>query len=139
LEIPTRYTLGAHERLKGRKKIEKLFKDGKAFSHFPFRVVYLFTEKKESSEWPLQAGFTVGVKHFKKAVDRNRIKRLMRETYRLQKQSLQATVQRSGKGFAVFFIYTGNELPQHALILRKMEDALARLLKIIDEKIVAHP
>ena len=83
LQNQIRYTLGKEERLKSRKLIDQLFKEGKSFSSFPFRVVWKYLPSASDSF--LKAGFTVSTKHFKKAVDRNRIRRLMKEAYRLQK------------------------------------------------------
>jgi len=80
---------------------------------------------------PLQAGFTVSTRHFKKAVDRNRIRRLMRESYRLQKNNLLNELQENHKSVAIFFIYTGNELPQYKDVFEKIGSALQRLEKII--------
>jgi ribonuclease P protein component len=79
----------------------------------------------------LQAAFSVSSKNFKKAVDRNRIKRLMREVYRLQKTSLQNELEVKGKYLAVFIIYTANELPVYDNISEKMASALQYLEKII--------
>jgi len=107
-----------------------LFKKGLSFSNFPFRVLYLFTQENIS---PLQSGFTVSAKHFKKAVERNRIKRLMREAYRIQKSLLSESLQNSGKYLAVFFIYTGNQIPVYEDVSEKMQSALKRLKKIADE------
>ena len=80
---------------------------------------------------PLQAGFTVSTRHFKKAVNRNRIRRLMRESYRLQKNNLLNILQENHKNLAVFFIYTGNELPQYKDVFEKIGSSLQRLEKII--------
>jgi ribonuclease P protein component len=90
--------------------------------------MYLETENQVS---PLQAGFTVSTRHFKRAVDRNRIKRLMRESYRLQKNNLLNELQETRKSLAVFFIYTGNELPEYKDVFEKTGSALQRLEKII--------
>jgi len=84
---------------------------------------------------PLQSGFAVSAKNFKKAVDRNRIKRLMREAYRLQKNSLTLTSQ---KNLAVFFIYTGKALPEYEDVSEKIRLALNRLQKIVDETAVGN-
>lgn len=132
MEKKIRYTLGKDERLKSRKIIEQLFKEGKSFSIFPFRVVWKYELQTEKSL--LQAGFTASSRNFKKAVDRNRIKRLMKEGYRLQKNTLQEIVATQNKQFAVFFIYVGKEIPAHLLVVEKMNIILKRLQKIVHEQ-----
>lgn len=122
--LQPKFTLQAQERLKSRKVIDQLFKEGKSFSHFPFRIIYLETE---NHLFPLQAGFSVSKRHFKNAVDRNRIKRLMRECYRLQKNSLKTELEENHKSLVLFFIYTGNELPKYDLVFEKIGSALGRL------------
>jgi ribonuclease P protein component len=110
--------------LKSRKIIQQLFAGGKSFAIFPLRIIYL----ELNNEAPcLQAAFSVSTRHFKKAVDRNRIKRLLRESYRLNKHSLMNTLAESNKQVAVFFIFTGKELPEYHLILEKMKLALGKL------------
>ncbi|MDQ2720283.1 MAG: ribonuclease P protein component [Bacteroidota bacterium] len=116
----------AHERLKSRKVIQQLFEKGKTFSCFPFRILYLKTEKQLS---PLQSAFSVSTRHFKKSVDRNRIKRLMRESYRLQKNNLQALLEQNHENLAVFFIYTGLELPEYELVFNKIGKAIRQVEK----------
>lgn len=86
----------------------------------------------------VQAGFSVSTRYFKKAVDRNRIKRLMREGYRLQKNALAASPAAAAKKINVFFIYTGNELPAYELVFEKMGAALKRLQKITNENAAAN-
>ena len=88
------------------------------------RIIYVQTENRKFS---LQAGFTVSSRNFKKAVDRNRIKRLTRETYRLQKNQLQNQLQENHKSLAVFFIYTGKELPEYLELFEKVKIALEKL------------
>ena len=129
-----RYTLTKDDRLKSRKAIDQLFAEGKSFSVFPFRVVWKYADPANPL---LQAGFTAGSKHFKKAVDRNRIRRLMREAYRLKKIELQERLKEQQKQLAVFFIYTGNEIPDHQTVIDKIGAALKRLIKIVDENIPA--
>lgn len=85
----------------------------------------------EKSHSHLQAAFSVSSKSFKKAVQRNRIKRLMREAYRLQKKFLQNELELNKKNLAVFIIYTGNTLPEFEDVFKKMGMALEQLMKII--------
>jgi len=134
VEPKQRYTFTKDERLKSRKTIELLFAQGKSFSIFPFRVVWKY---EEATGPVLQAGFTAGSKHFKKAVDRNRIRRLMREAYRLQKKELGDQLKKQQKHLSVFFIYSGNELPEYQLVFDKMGSALMRLIKIVHENSLA--
>jgi ribonuclease P protein component len=135
LETKQRYTFKKDEKLKSRKTIEQLFKEGKSFSNFPFRVLWQFTE---AAKTPIQTGFAVSSKHFKKAVDRNRIKRLMREAYRLQKNELQSLLTQQQKQLAVFIIYVGNEIPDYNFILKKTDDVLKRLIKLTNENLSAN-
>ncbi len=106
------------------KTIQQLFKEGKSFSHFPMRVVYMQNEQQDS---PLQAGFSVSTRHFKRAVDRNRVKRLMRESYRLQKDKLLTEVIKNQKKIALFFIYTSPELPSFTNLYEKVGNVLERI------------
>jgi ribonuclease P protein component len=122
-----KFTLGKDERLKSRKLIERVFRDGKSFALFPFRVYYLSVPAE--GQPPLQAGFGAGARNFKKAVDRNRIKRLAREGYRLQKQELAALLTEKGQALAIFFIYTGKELPDTTIVSGKIALALQKLIK----------
>ena len=135
MEPKQRYTFKKEEKLKSRKTIEGLFKEGKSFSIFPFRILWNIHDKNSS---PLQTGFAVSSKNFKKAVDRNRIKRLMREAYRLQKNDLQNQLTKQQKYIVVFFIYVGNELPDHVLIFEKTKTVLNRLIKLTHENSLAN-
>lgn len=130
--MPAQYTLGKKERLKRRKIIEQLFREGKGINVPPLRATYkLYTNTLEDA---LQAGFTASSRQFKKAVDRNRIKRLLREAYRLQKNTLQQKLRDEQKQLAVFFIYTGKEMPSFAIVQEQMAAILNKLIKRLSEK-----
>ena len=136
------FTLGKNERLKSRKLIEQLFSEGKGFVITPFKVYYLIPEKaltthhssvsQSLSKGTTQFGVGVSAKNFKKAVDRNRIKRLTRESYRLQKNPLHEKLTSKNIQLNIFFIYTGKELPEYNEVYKKVGSALSKLDKLID-------
>ena len=118
------FTLRKTERLKSRKIINRLFREGKSFSHFPLRVSYLDNTGDAAN---LRVAFSVSNRNFKKAVDRNRIKRLMREAYRLQKNYLQAILAEKQKSISIFILYTDKKLPLFEDMMEKMNGALNQL------------
>jgi ribonuclease P protein component len=120
-----RYGFGKKDKLKSRKQIETLFATGKSFTVPPLRVTYKFFPVVNDVH--LQAGVTASKKYYKKAVDRNRIKRLIREAYRLQKADLATHLAQSKLTGHVFFIYTAREILSFTEINRAMEQCLKRL------------
>ncbi|MDB5231843.1 MAG: ribonuclease protein component [Chitinophagaceae bacterium] len=118
------YTYGKKEKLKSRKKIDQLFQEGKTFSVFPLKVWYLFSAEENST---VQAGVGASKRFFKKAVDRNRIKRILREAYRHQKNILLDDSNCKTKAINIFFLYTGKELPSSNLYA-EMQKALQKII-----------
>ena len=112
MTMPRRYTRA--ERLKSRKRIEALFRSGKSFNAFPLKVFYHW-----EGDGPALVGFGAPKRNFKRAVDRNRIKRLLREAWRLQKEPFE--------GLEVFVIYTGKELPAQADVMARIGVILTKL------------
>ena len=142
LEKKQRYKLGKMDRIKSRKSIELLFTEGKSFSIFPFRILYSLSpieittadSQVASDDKKLQVGVTVSSRNFKRAVDRNRIKRLMREAWRLQKNELQLSPLLTNQSLKVFLIFTGKELPEYAMVHQKITSVITRLIKLPGEK-----
>lgn len=117
------------ERLNKKKIIEKMFAGGsRSFSIFPLRVVWLPVE-----ELDMQASILISVskRRFKRAVKRNRIKRQIRETYRLNKQILLAPLTEKNRRLAIAFIYLADELMNSALVEEKIKAALTRIVEKI--------
>ncbi len=78
----------------------------------------------------MRFGVGVSSKNFKKAVDRNRVKRVVREAYRLQKNELQEQLKERGVGMNIFFIYTGKELPVYSDTYEKVGKILIKLSQL---------
>lgn len=81
----------------------------------------------------MKAGFTVSSKNFPRAIDRNRIKRLTREAYRIQKKDLEISLSRNSIRIQLFFIYTGKEMVTHEETTLRLKQMLDKLLKNLDE------
>ena len=114
--------------MKSRKKIDALFLEGQRFTQSPLRITYQFFPA--SSEPGVQAGFTATKKNFGKAVDRNRLKRLMREAYRLQKAGLTELVHQKKLNALVFFMYTDKTIASFSVMKDAMARAISKLEKI---------
>ena len=91
--------------------MDALFQSGnsKSVVAFPLRVVYLYTERAEGEE-PAQVLVSVSKRHFKHAVDRNRVKRQIREAYRRQKAELATAAAEANLSYNIAFIYMSDEL-----------------------------
>lgn len=116
-----RFTFRKSERLHSKKLIEELFHKGSYFYLYPFRVSYLL--KEDLTDAP-QVMFSVSKKKFKSAVKRNRIKRLMKEAYRLNKHAL------ADSPYLIAFVYTSDELPQFKFINKRVQKALNKLAEM---------
>lgn len=119
-----RYTLCKHERLSRRKLIEALHQEGKPLKTPAIILLYRITEVP--CEFPAQAMFSVSKRIFKRAHDRNRVKRLLREAYRKQKHIVYTSLQAIDKQATLHFIFTGKQLPNQAYVFGKLTDLLSR-------------
>jgi ribonuclease P protein component len=125
------FGFGKKEKLKSRKQIDDLFATGKSFAIFPIRVTYKLLPADE--QLPLQVAVTASKKYFKKAVERNRIKRLLREAYRLQKAETIAIFRQKGQQAHVFFMYTDKTIAPFEEVKVTMGKCLKRLQQKVAE------
>ncbi|GGD17536.1 ribonuclease P protein component [Hyunsoonleella pacifica] len=121
-------TYSKKEKLKSKKLIEQLFAEGESVSAFPLRLVYLGTTFEDNVI--AKTGVSVSKRHFKTAVDRNRIKRLLREAYRLNKASFFNNLSTQ---YAFMILYIGKEKPTYV----QVENSMKRLFEKFLSKI--HP
>ena len=127
--VKMRNTLGKQERLKSKKLIEKLYAEGDSVKTFPLRLMYVQTA--HTSEFPCQVGVSVAKRNYKLAADRNRLKRLMRETYRLQKQIVYNNLD---KPYVFMISYIGREEIKYEDLYLKMEKLLTLFIDKVKVK-----
>jgi ribonuclease P protein component len=121
------FSYNKFEKLKSRKQIELLFAKGKSISAFPVKVFYLPVE--HTPVHPVQVGVGVSARNFKKAVDRNTIKRRMREAYRLHKLPLHEHLVAQQKSVAVFILWIDKQMPTTAALQELMPAVIEKLIK----------
>jgi ribonuclease P protein component len=117
--------LGRNKKLKSKKATDLLFSDGKSTRKGPIRIVYIV---EQSAGGEHQIGVSVGKRFFKSAVDRNRIKRLMRESYRLHQELLPISEKIH---LRAMFMYQSGKMPDYDYI----EQLTKKLLKELSKKI----
>ena len=114
-------TLRKPELLRGKKTIAKLFNEGSSFFLYPYKVVFALNPEPGT---PHRILVTVPKKRFKKAVDRNKIKRRIKESYRLNKQLLHTE-----KPLIFAYIYLADKILSFQEIEDKLKQSLLRLNK----------
>ena len=120
-------TFKKRERIVSRKLIERLFSKGSSFSvsAFPLRIVVMETARTED-DVPVQVLVSVSKRHFKHAVDRNRVKRQVREAYRQHKQIVTEKVQQK-QTLAIAFIWLADELYESTAVEKSIKKLLGKV------------
>jgi ribonuclease P protein component len=115
------------ERLCSKALMEKLFHGGHTFTLFPFRVLWL--EEKLDSPFPVQIAFSVPKRNFKRAVDRNLLKRRSREAYRKNKFRLYEFLQLHNQSITLLLVYITKEKILYDIVENKINQVIDRLCK----------
>ena len=123
-----RFTFKKYERLSSKLVIDKLFNKGKAFSKYPLRAIVDKTDRVDDAICKVL--ISVPKKNFKSAVQRNRIKRLIREAYRKNKHILDSGNTDNNKSQLVMaIIYTGKTIPDSSEVEKKLILILHLIIK----------
>lgn len=131
------------ERLCSHLFFEDLLKNGSSSLVYPFKIIR--TKKKLTGKFPVQIGISVPKRNFKRAVDRNRIKRMIREAYRLNKNILYQFLDSEVENYILLFIYLPKTELEYKEIEKKIILSLNRLTEeikkdrtslLVDEKVI---
>lgn len=117
------------EKLKSKKIIDLLFSQGKSVSKYPLRLVYVQHDFDENV--PLKMGVSVSKKYFKKAVDRNYFKRVLRECYRLNKHLITEKLEEK---YCCMFFYQTKEILDYSAINEKTIQLFEKFIKTLEEE-----
>lgn len=116
------------ERLKSRKQIAELFRARQSVGGYPLRFFWLKVEQEAQTPF-LKVAFSVSKKKFRKAVDRNRLKRLILEAHRLQKEKITSLLEESSLQLIGMWVYTAREATDFKTVEAGVIKAFERLIK----------
>lgn len=128
MDISLKFNYSKNEKLKSKKSIDLLFSKGKTVSAFPIRAIYL--AKTETTGILINAGVAVSKKNIKLAVNRNLVKRRMREAYRLNNNEIKTLLEESKSELDLMFIYTSKQILDYKEIENKIKVILTRLIEL---------
>lgn len=129
-----RNTFSKEEKLCSTKSIEALFSGGESFIAYPLRVVYRISSESETENQLASVLISVSKKKFKRAVKRNRVKRLIREAYRLNKIPFISILNKEHIHIDIAFLYLKDELPTYIDIEKSILKTIAILTDRLEKK-----
>lgn len=130
--IIKKFTYNKHQKLKSRKLVDELFTSGKSMLAFPLKVV--FTVEKVAQPKVL-SGIGVSKKHFKKAHDRNYVKRIVRETFRVHKNEIDTFANINNLNLHFFLLFIDKQLPNFEQMNTKMPTILKKIIEHLNAEI----
>ncbi len=136
--LSKKFTYQKKDKLKSRKQTQFLFSNGKAITMHPIRLIYNI-ENAEAGIFPnglLQAGVGAPRRHFRKAVQRNRVKRLLREGYRLEKPDFMSAISLTNTRLNLFFLYVDVNVQSQQQIQTTMKLLLQKLADKLKSNVV---
>ena len=141
--MPKTFTYQKADKLKSRKQTQHLFSKGQSMNAFPIKLIYTIESASELSadynvaaiisKGVLQTGVGAPSRTFRKAVARNRVKRLLREGYRLEKPEFLTSIALQGKRVNLFFLYTDANVLTQLAIQEKIKQLLTRLSEKLND------
>ncbi len=136
-----RQTFGKDERLCSKALIDDLFAHGQSFFVYPFKIIFSLIEAVQPplNPFPAQVLVSVPKRRFKLAVDRNKLKRLLREGYRKEKYQLYRALTAENKQMNLAFIYTGKQIHGAHEIRKKIKMGIQRLIHDINKTDTIEP
>jgi ribonuclease P protein component len=124
------YSFSKQERIYYRSDFQKLLSEGKSFYLYPFKCIYLW---KEATAFSGKIAISVSKKKFKRAVDRNKIKRLIRECYRLEKHILYQEYANSQQSIDILIIYTGTKIYSFHVMKNQIIELINKIINRTDK------
>ncbi len=124
------FTFHKNERLKSRKTIERIFEEGHSFIAYPLRIAWIAVDPPETHSFPIQFTQSVPKRRFAKAAQRNKIRRRIREAYRLNKHLIYEAIQlEEQQAFALVVVYIGKEELPYDPIFKATQKWIKMFLK----------
>src|SRR5690554_956594 len=129
-----RFTFTKEERVTGDRRIETLFARGRSFMAYPFKVVFLENECSFPVSFPISVLITVPKKRIRSAVKRNRMKRLIREAYRLNRHFFDRSLLRENVRLDIAFVYVKDDNADYLMVEKGVRKALLVLSHQLEKR-----